>query len=982
MTLKDIKKQLLTLCTVQAVNLHGGRFAKCVEKCVKKLFSLNKRLDVVKFDRSIWSYYFHGRTDWELRGVARALRSLGVYTVTLIDGFNQTIVKVRHTGKFVRFRVNPLCICCAWLGRNHAAVLALGLDVPDDLYELAERVREDAALVASQSKPQEADYEAYKNAGFCVVREGDVGALLDAVQQKKGSGTVLAGVGDADAAGNMLELLLPGLNVADLTNDGDAALVDPIMTHERNLGRLAVYDTRFKDDQRRKMLWTALNLCGEGDCLVRDVLSRTTQRDSVRFTAISGRIDSGHIRTLDQLFAEVGASRDQRLHVIYALTTYVNGVWCVDGTPKPLRILATAEQYARSSLTRERVAVRRAVLASSADSKLVEAVFEAAFSTARGYYGVKDVAAALMEISQGATKVHVLDRREAVLKDVDEAFDDATAVLATSALAENFGEAELQELLAAVYKDKDWLAVRNDRVFFPPSGEEVDCRGAEVAFAALKKKADDVKSRLGLLYRMISCAEQAVSHAGEASRRAIDALDRLAAGSSVLDAAIAAATSHIDSIDAAVVGRAASAFNLAVEAWKQNNVEGVTAQIDALKAAVDPALVMGLQGCAVRLRSAVVDATWASQRVPEVTRSTLEALSAHALLLDLLKKDLDKVFDQCAAETDLDHFVGVLRDELARGLRWETLHAIERAASVMSTALDRASRARSLVDGAIDRVRYFEKLCVGGPAVYDVLRTLVSDGDAATEGSLDQLIVEDLDTLSRALLPILRQALLAYEPSAAEVLKTFDRTVAKAVADATKNSPEATQTERRSTAAVAQRARESAERAAQSGAANATTDPIARFLAAIQRPASSAGAYKGRSTMVDLAEMPQQRASRELDHKKEIMNFAWTKGDDPHCVMCGAPRKEPLASANVDGVVIKKQMKQVCQCCKGATWKHVATDSYLRFCMGCKKFHHVHEFAQGDGENVSDDFDPLTTSRCATARTKRSERAKKRQREE
>ena len=118
------------------------------------------------------------------------------------------------------------------------------------------------------------------------------------------------------------------------------------------------------------MLWTALNLCGEGDCLVRDVLSRTTQRDSVRFTAISGRIDSGHITTLDQLFAEVGASRDQRLHVIYALTTYVDGVWCVDGTPKPLRILATAEQYARSSLTRDRVAVRRAVLASSADSKL------------------------------------------------------------------------------------------------------------------------------------------------------------------------------------------------------------------------------------------------------------------------------------------------------------------------------------------------------------------------------------------------------------------------------------------------------------------------------------------------------------------------------------------------------------------------------------------------------------------------------------
>ena len=297
MTLEGIKKQLLTLCTVQAVTLHGGRFAKHVAECVKKLFSLNKRLDVVKFDRSIWSYYFHGRTDYELRGVARALRSLGVYTVTLIDGFNQTIVKVRHTGKFVRFRVDPLFICCAWLGRDHVAVRALGLDVPDDLYELAARVRKDAALVASQSKPQEADYEAYKNAGFCVVREGDVGALLDAVQQKEGSGTVLAGVGDADAAGSLMELLLSDRNVADLTNDGDAGLVNSYITHERTQDRFAVYDTRFEDDQRRKMLWTALNLLGKGDCMVGDVLSRTTQRDSARFTAISGRIASGHITT-------------------------------------------------------------------------------------------------------------------------------------------------------------------------------------------------------------------------------------------------------------------------------------------------------------------------------------------------------------------------------------------------------------------------------------------------------------------------------------------------------------------------------------------------------------------------------------------------------------------------------------------------------------------------------------------------------------
>tara|TARA_B100000459_G_C8400014_1_gene124285 strand:- start:68 stop:457 length:390 start_codon:yes stop_codon:yes gene_type:complete len=115
--------------------------------------------------------------------------------------------------------------------------------------------------------------------------------------------------------------------------------------------------------------------------------------------------------------------------------------------------------------------------------------------------------------------------------------------------------------------------------------------------------------------------------------------------------------------------------------------------------------------------------------------------------------------------------------------------------------------------------------------------------------------------------------------------------------------------------------------------------------------------------------MPQQHASRELDHKTDIINFVSTKGA-PHCVMCGAFNKGPLAPANVDGVEIKKNMKQVCQSCKGATWKHVATDSYFRFCMVCKKFHDIHKFAQGDGEKVDKNFDPFTTAKCADARKK------------
>merc|ERR1719421_2831315 len=117
--------------------------------------------------------------------------------------------------------------------------------------------------------------------------------------------------------------------------------------------------------------------------------------------------------------------------------------------------------------------------------------------------------------------------------------------------------------------------------------------------------------------------------------------------------------------------------------------------------------------------------------------------------------------------------------------------------------------------------------------------------------------------------------------------------------------------------------------------------------------------------MVHLAVMPQQRASRELDHKTDIINFVWTKGDDPHCVMCGASNKGPLAPANVEGVVVMKSMKQVCKCCKGANWKHVATGSYFRFCMRCKKFHDIHKF-QGDDDGES--LDPLTTPKCAVCR--------------
>lgn len=330
MTLFGIKQQLALLCSASCANLHGGRFAECVVECVQHLKRQKKRIEVLKFDRSIWSYYFGPSTDWVLRGVASALKPLGVYTVTLIDGVGKTMLKARHTGKYVRHQVDPLLILCAWLGPNHPAVRALNLDVPDFLREAAERVHKGAALFVSKSMSEEADYDAYEATGFCVVRKGDIPALLDRVRKSLGRGLVMEGVGDADALDDLLGLVL--CHTATVTKDGDAALTGRILTHEPTNDRCALYDTLFEGDELKAMLWRALNLLGKGDCMVRDVLSRTTKRDAGLFKEILDGIKSGHITGLSHLLDKAGASRAQRLHVYYALHSYFDAVWCVDGS--------------------------------------------------------------------------------------------------------------------------------------------------------------------------------------------------------------------------------------------------------------------------------------------------------------------------------------------------------------------------------------------------------------------------------------------------------------------------------------------------------------------------------------------------------------------------------------------------------------------------------------------------------------------------
>ena len=89
--------------------------------------------------------------------------------------------------------------------------------------------------------------------------------------------------------------------------------------------------------------------------------------------------------------------------------------------------------------------------------------------------------------------------------------------------------------------------------------------------------------------------------------------------------------------------------------------------------------LMDLRSCVVRLRCAAGSVKLASERVPEEGRSTLEALSAHASLSASLRDDLATFFHQRAAETNPDRFLGVLRHEIAGGLRLATLKVVERA---------------------------------------------------------------------------------------------------------------------------------------------------------------------------------------------------------------------------------------------------------------------------------------------------------------
>jgi len=90
--------------------------------------------------------------------------------------------------------------------------------------------------------------------------------------------------------------------------------------------------------------------------------------------------------------------------------------------------------------------------------------------------------------------------------------------------------------------------------------------------------------------------------------------------------------------------------------------------------------------------------------------------------------------------------------------------------------MERLMGLRACAVDALGHLQRFEKECIGGPDICAALQTLQSVGCAVADSVLKRLSVEDRGTLSRALVSIVREALLAEAQSVPGVLKTLERT--------------------------------------------------------------------------------------------------------------------------------------------------------------------------------------------------------------
>lgn len=83
----------------------------------------------------------------------------------------------------------------------------------------------------------------------------------------------------------------------------------------------------------------------------------------------------------------------------------------------------------------------------------------------------------------------------------------------------------------------------------------------------------------------------------------------------------------------------------------------------------------------------------------------------------------------------------------------------------------------------------------------------------------------------------------------------------------------------------------------------------------------------------------QSLSKKEAPLYDDLINYPRAKDkDEMRCVMCGLPPGEAC--------VIPRQNKDVCKDCDKATWQHVSTSVYFKWCKGCKKFLKLGSFSQ------------------------------------